>query len=459
MAVRQAASLVDAVLGSRDLVTRDGVGGDGEVGVLSAAAHRARIAVGEAGGQLGSHAVEPALTQVEQLGSGIEQGLVQAAPARCQLGCPTVVVLGGVDQGQTLGRGGDEQVELGDPGRTGGTQLDLLGQAIGLGLCRQHAGLRCRSLTFDVVEAGSQHGPPSRTRSCVLLVPGELGHGGVEVAHLLQCSVDLGVARPCEGTRGECLSGGVNCRARDLHLGLGTVGGRKVTSHGGRTVSGIEVSGALLVRGGVRGQFLQPGASPCSTLAQRRDGTTGSQRLGSGALSARGRVEGGHRRGHSCVQLTNHLGQQGAHRRVTGQWLIRCRGQRFAELRQDVLDPGQPGGERAASRVELFPGISAGLGEPGLDVAERADVEQPLQHLAAVLGGGAQEGGELALGQEHHLGELSHPHAEDVLDDVGHFVVAGPDGLPPAREVLLQGHHGLHGYGARTALLGPSELG
>ena len=80
---QQAASLVDPVLGSRDLVTRDGVGGDGEVGVLSAAAHRARIAVGEAGGQLGSHAVEPALTQVEQLGSGIEQGLVQAAPARC----------------------------------------------------------------------------------------------------------------------------------------------------------------------------------------------------------------------------------------------------------------------------------------------------------------------------------------------------------------------------------------
>ena len=282
------------MLGSRDLVTRDGVGGDGEVGVLSAAAHRARIAVGEAGGQLGSHAVEPALTQVEQLGSGIEQGLVQAAPARCQLGCPTVVVLGGVDQGQTLGRGGDEQVELGDPGGDRGV----------------------------VGEAGAQQGPPGRPRSRVLLVPGELGHGGVEVAHLLQRGVDLGVIRLREGTRGEGSSGGLDCRSRDLHLVLRAVGGRQVAGHGGGPLSGIQVTGALLVRGGVRRQLLEPGAGPSSALAQGRGGATGRQRLRSGTLSARGSVEGGHRRGHSGVQLTHDLGQQWPHRRVPGQWLI-----------------------------------------------------------------------------------------------------------------------------------------
>jgi hypothetical protein len=319
---QQAASLVDPVLGSRDLVTRDGVGGDGEVGVLSAAAHRARIAVGEAGGQLGSHAVEPALTQVEQLGSGIEQGLVQAAPARCQLGCPTVVVLGGVDQGQALGGGGDEKFELGDPGCTGGAQVDLFGQAIGLGLGRKHAGLSRRVLALGVGEAGAQQGPPGRPRSRVLLVPGELGHGGVEVAHLLQRGVDLGVIRLREGTRGEGSSGGLDCRSRDLHLVLRAVGGRQVAGHGGGPLSGIQVTGALLVRGGVRRQLLEPGAGPGSALAQGRGGATGRQRLRSGTLSARGSVEGGHRRGHSGVQLTHDLGQQWPHRRVPGQWLI-----------------------------------------------------------------------------------------------------------------------------------------
>ena len=101
-----------------------------------------------------------------------------------------------------------------------------------------------------------------------------------------------------------------------------------------------------------------------------------------------------------------------------------------SRIGEHVLDAGQQALQGRAGRLEVGPGGAPCLGQPGLDVAERGDVEEPLEHLAAVLGRGPQEGGEVALGEQHHLGELRHPHAEGVLDDVGDLVVAGAQGDP-----------------------------
>ena len=62
-----------------------------------------------------------------------------------------------------------------------------------------------------------------------------------------------------------------------------------------------------------------------------------------------------------------------------------------------------------------------------------ADVEQPLEQAASLLGRGPQERREVALGEQHHLAELLQPHAEDVLDDVGDLVVTGAEGVPASR--------------------------
>ena len=130
-----------------------------------------------------------------------------------------------------------------------------------------------------------------------------------------------------------------------------------------------------------------------------------------------------------------------------------------AGLGEHVVGAGDDGRQGRAGRVEVGPGRAPGLRQPGLDVAERGDVEQPLEHLAAVVGGGPQERREVALGEQHHLGELRHAHAQDVLDDVGDLVVAGAERDPPALAALLEGHHRLHRHRAVAALLGPHELG
>ena len=87
------------------------------------------------------------------------------------------------------------------------------------------------------------------------------------------------------------------------------------------------------------------------------------------------------------------------------------------------------------------------------------DVEQPLQHLAACLGGGAQEGREVALREQHHLAELLQAHAEDLAEHRSDVVVAVVLAHPGAAHPLVQDDAG-RGLGlAGATLLRPHELG
>ncbi len=103
---------------------------------------------------------------------------------------------------------------------------------------------------------------------------------------------------------------------------------------------------------------------------------------------------------------------------------------------------GQPGGFDHAGRVGVDlllqdgqPGVRVPPkpGEPFLDVAEPAGVEQSLEQVFAIRGVGAQEPGEVALGQQHDLEELIGGHAEQIPDRLADVVGAGQVGRRPAR--------------------------
>src|SRR5690606_30424750 len=90
------------------------------------------------------------------------------------------------------------------------------------------------------------------------------------------------------------------------------------------------------------------------------------------------------------------------------------------------------------------------------DLGEAAGVEEPAEQLAAGLGVGAQEAGEVALGQQHHLAELLAAHAEQLGDLLADLPVRAAEVLPAAggRVVLPQPGLGLVEGGAGAAFLG-----
>ncbi len=178
------------------------------------------------------------------------------------------------------------------------------------------------------------------------------------------------------------------------------------------------------------------------------------------ALGTGGRVEGGHRRAHPRVEQRREDPQVAPHRlRRRPRPGARDRvavGERG--LGEDVLDPREHPGQHRVGVVEVGARRAPRLGEPRLDVGERGDVEEPLEHLTAVLRGRAEERCELALGEEHHLGELGHAHAEGVTDDVGDLVVPGAEAHPPGAAPLLERDHRLHLRPPRAPPLGTLEL-
>ena len=78
--------------------------------MFEAAADRARVAVGERTGELGRHAVEPALAQVEQLAAPVERRAAQVGvPGAERLG-PLEVVLRGVEHRDPVAGGPELQL-------------------------------------------------------------------------------------------------------------------------------------------------------------------------------------------------------------------------------------------------------------------------------------------------------------------------------------------------------------
>ncbi len=129
------------------------------------------------------------------------------------------------------------------------------------------------------------------------------------------------------------------------------------------------------------------------------------------------------------------------------------------EVADQVVDPSGARGELGPGRRHLARELATTGRQPVLDVGEAAGVEQPLQQAAAILRGGPQEGGELALGQHHHLGELLEAEADHVVDHLGHLVEPRAPVDPLAARQLLQEHLRLDGGLPVTPALGPAERG
>lgn len=97
------------------------------------------------------------------------------------------------------------------------------------------------------------------------------------------------------------------------------------------------------------------------------------------------------------------------------------------------------------------------FGEPLLDRGEPPGVEEPAQELAAGLGVGSQEAGEVALRQEHDLAELLAAHTEELGDLLTDLLVGLAERLPGAgsRVMGAQSALGLLGGEATAPPLGP----
>ncbi len=179
--------------------------------------------------------------------------------------------------------------------------------------------------------------------------------------------------------------------------------------------------------------------------------------------------EGGALRATRADQLAAHLGdlapQRGlfAQRRRPRQQL-RGGGVRRGRLRRSrprrLLEAFQRGGDVGPDGLRLLLAALPVLGEPRLDVAEAAGVEQAAQQLPPVLRVRLQEAGEIPLRQQHDLGELVPAHADQVQQLGADLLVraaARPPGVVLGGPLAQQGLR-LDRRQALAALLGAHLL-
>lgn len=205
---------------------------------------------------------------------------------------------------------------------------------------------------------------------------------------------------------------------------------------------------------GVRVPALQLGEA---ALVVERDTGGGLPALGGGggalrdgeALAGPGARDSG--------PLQDGLGEPGLPGAVVGQRPV-------ARVRAVPGGLRHPLGERDQSLVtgpDLLFGGAAQLGKTLFDGGEAAGVEEPPEQLAARLGVGPQELGEVALRQQDDLAELLAAHTDELPDLLPHLLVGAaerlPDGVP--RVVLAQPGLRLLGGEAGAALLRPVLLG
>ena len=129
------------------------------------------------------------------------------------------------------------------------------------------------------------------------------------------------------------------------------------------------------------------------------------------------------------------------------------------EIDQRLLGAHHRGVDRPVVLGDLRAHRAPAIGEPGLEVGEPRDVEQPLQERGAVVGLGAQERSELALRQQHHLRELVEAEPDEVVENLGGLVGSGAQRRPPSGEALLEQHFRLAGSLPVSALLGDKVFG
>ena len=406
------------------------------------------------------HPLDATEPQVEELGSQVESCPPEVVPVGPEVARRGLVCIDLVEQREPVAGGGEPQLQLRRPCRLLGERVDLRGEALPVPIGLRHQ-------RRDLVGAA---GEPLGTRVEVLPTPGPSGRlralerdgpdGLVEGGEPRRDPRDLVVRE-----RGERAAREAGPRAvGGLHRGgpvcdRPVVGGEVAPDRGGTggLGQGADPVLVLCLRRLERGELRERAGTPPTSVGQ---GPCRREHLSGGTLEAGRRVELRHRRGHPRVEDLDDPPQPLRHRR--GRGIDERHGRRLAVretgIGQHVLDAEEVGGQRQARALELGTGGPPLLGEPRLDVAEGPDVEQPLEHLPAVLGSRPEEGGEVTLGEQDHLGELRHAHAEGVLDDVGDLVVAGAQSDPATMDPLLERDQRLDAGPARAPLLGPQEL-
>ena len=471
-------------LGGLDLLRADGVlGGVRGVGVLVGAADGAGGFVLEVGGELGGDPGEAAPTQRGLLlsaGAGGAQGALGRLLGLCD----------GLDLGICGGRGLQHVLR-------GGEGEPRFGEARGGG-----AGLLARG---DEGTAGSGALLEPDGRSLQLLLPGReglasgaelllpLGQRGLEVDEVLE---GAGGAGRLVGRGGEC-GGGVLGLLREEVDEVGVRGSRLLGARG----EGLDRGRGGLGGGVASPQHLDDGAGGLVALERgRRLRDLGLLRLeagrelvelsaaidsgagGAGGLGGRprgllhllrrGGGSGGlGRAGGDLRELGVGRGGEGLEAQCGGVLgerggVLVLEGDGLGEARQRCA-------EGLLSGVDLALRLFAHLLELLLDGGVGLGAEDALQHLLALPGAGAEEAGELVLGQQDGLGELLAGEADGALHLAAHLVDAAGDHLAAvagAGGVGDRGGQGLWGpdpphqglglllRGAGAAQLGALEL-
>jgi len=127
-----------------------------------------------------------------------------------------------------------------------------------------------------------------------------------------------------------------------------------------------------------------------------------------------------------------------------------------------LADPVEQAGDRVVVALARAAERRTTVGEPAFDVLEAAGAEQLGEHLVPVVRAGAQERVELALGEQHHLAELTQGHAQEVGDQVARLVEPVGEAAPAdpvgVDDGLLDQHVGLLGGEPDATLLGALPL-
>ena len=127
-----------------------------------------------------------------------------------------------------------------------------------------------------------------------------------------------------------------------------------------------------------------------------------------------------------------------------------------------LADPVEQAGDRVVVPLARAAERRTTVGEPAFDVLEAAGAEKLGEHLVPVVRAGAQERVELALGEQHHLAELTQGHAQEVGDQVARLVEPVGEAAPAdpvgVDDGLLDQHVGLLGGEPDATLLGALPL-
>lgn len=423
--------------------------------VFGGAADGAGISVDESGGEFRGDAVESLFLQVEPAsacvrrvragGEGALVGVVRVPGELVALaGGPQPGPRGVAPHGQLLGagrgllRGPDALLETGAGGLPGGEPaLGVLQDVLVGALLAVQAGALLGEFTEPALgpagrgQAAQFLGRPARVRrepGCAGVGEGRreggtrvrLGHDSTPVLGLagvaqVECGCHrLGLAAPLHA--GQCLAVGVRALLQPRGA-LPRLGEPALQPGHFPYVVEFAVGGGLRGLGG-RDRAVRDG----QPLAGRAAGDGGPGQDGLGEARFAGREVG-----------QRHLGD------VPG----------------GLLHAVGVGEQRGVPVAHLGLGCAPAFAEALLDLGEALGVEEAPEELAAGLGVGPQEAGEVALGQQYDLTELFTAHAEQLGDLLADLLVGTAEVLPGARRtlVLAQPALGLFGGRARAALL------